>query len=473
MEAQSYRAERPAAAEVPSRAANRQQRVEELRPRRALPLFVQIFALLVAGVMLAQLVNVVVVLSSPPPKPVRYELGEVADLLGGARALGASSDLVLAQVRVPPPDGWEDPEEREYRTTLARLLRVPADRVRVVLRYAGSAPSGRSTSATPPPRPRTVNPFRLPGEYSKFSASVRQPGGQWLVATPRDDRLLKPWQQRLLLWFLLTTLLVGLLGYLFARRLTAPITKFAAAAERLGRDPHAPPLALVGPAEIGAAAHAFNEMQERLRRYVDDRTAMIGAIAHDLRTPLTRLRFRLEAAPEELRAKAAADIVEMEAMVAATLAFVRDATRPGLRERLELRSLLESIADNMVDTGQDVSVEAGEAIVLSGNPVALRSLFANLLDNAVKYGRRAHVSAKVEDGQALVFIDDEGAGLAQGELVQVFEPFYRTERSRSRDTGGIGLGLAVVRSIAHLHGGEVHLENRREGGLRACVCLPL
>lgn len=160
-------------------------------------------------------------------------------------------------------------------------------------------------------------------------------------------------------------------------------------------------------------------------------------------------------------------------MVAATLTFVRDATRPGIRERLELRSLLESIADNMSDTGHAVAVMPGEPIILSGNPIALRSMFANLLDNAVKYGARAHVIAQVDSGRAVVAIDDEGPGLAETELAQVFEPFYRAERSRNRDTGGTGLGLAVVRSIAHLHGGEVYLKNRTEGGLRAIVRLPL
>jgi two-component system OmpR family sensor kinase len=460
-------------APAPARQAGGPARRRKRRQGRSLPLFVQIVALLVAGVMLAQLVNVVIVLSSPPPSPVRYQPGQVADLLAGTVGPGARPNLVLSHSKMPPPDGWEDPEEREYRTFLARMLQVRPDQARVVLRYAGSAPSGTSTSAVPPPMPRTVNPFRLPGEYSKFSAAVQRPDGTWLTARPRDDRWLQPWQKRLLLWFLGTALLVALLGYVFARRLTAPITKFAAAAERLGRNPHAAPLELEGPAEIGAAARAFNEMQERLQRYVEDRTAMIAAIAHDLRTPLTRLRFRLEAAPEDLRQRAVADIAEMEAMVAATLAFVRDATRPAIRDRLELRSLLESIADNMTDTRHDVAVEVGAPIVLSGDPVALRSLFANLLDNAVKYGRRAHVSARVEGKEAVVHVDDEGPGLPEKELKQVFEPFYRAEPSRNRDTGGIGLGLAVVRSIVNFHGGEIRLENRPEGGLRATVRLPL
>jgi signal transduction histidine kinase len=227
--------------------------------------------------------------------------------------------------------------------------------------------------------------------------------------------------------------------WIFARRLSKPFTLFADAAERLGRDPRAPALAIRGSSEIGVAARAFNDMQERLRRYVEDRTAMVGAIAHDLRTPLTRLRFRIEnLSDDEQKAKIAADIDQMEEMISAALTFVRDASRPAERAPLELSSLLESLCDEMAETGARTEVEAGEKVVLEGDPMALRRLFTNLLENAV-----------------------------------MFEPFYRREPSRSRQTGGIGLGLAVVRSIARGHGGDVSLVNRSGGGLTARVLLPL
>lgn len=441
---------------------------------RALPLFVQVVALLIAGVLVALLVNIVVILSSPAPVAVRHRPGPVADTLAGRISAANNERYAVVRNDQPPSDGWEDPEEREFRFTVARLLQVSPLNVRVVLRYAGSASTGAALEAPVPPRaPRRINPFRQPGEIEHFTAGLRLADGSWRILTPRDDRLLDPWQWRASFWFLGTTLLVALLAYRFARRVTAPITRFAAAAERLGRDPNAPPLELEGPVEIRAAAQAFNEMQERLRRYVEDRTAMIGAIAHDLRTPLTRLRFRLEGAPEPLRSKAVGDIAEMEAMVAATLSFVRDATQSGTRQRLELRSLLESIADNMADVGHEVEVEPGQPIVLSGNPVSLRSLFANLLDNAVKYGERARLRARVEAGEAVVRIDDDGPGLGDEDLAQVFEPFYRAERSRNRNTGGTGLGLAVVRSIAQSHGGSIELRNRPQGGLAAVVRLPI
>ena len=201
---------------------------------------------------------------------------------------------------------------------------------------------------------------------------------------------------------------------------------------------------------------------------------MVGAIAHDLRTPLTRLRFRIESAPEEQRAKMASDIEQMEEMISATLAFVRDASRPGERTRLELCSLLESLCDEMAETGADTDVvERGDKVVIDGDPMALRRLFSNLLENAVKFGHRARARVFRDDAYAVVEITDDGPGIPPTDTERVLDPFYRREPSRSRPTGGIGLGLAVVRTIARGHGGDVALMNRSGGGLTARVQLPL
>jgi len=293
------------------------------------------------------------------------------------------------------------------------------------------------------------------------------------VVQPQAGFGLNDWQQRLALWFVLSALAMAPVTWIFARRLTKPIQVFADAAERLGRDPNSPPLELKGPKEIGVAARAFNEMQERLRRYVDDRTAMVGAIAHDMRTPLTRLRFRIDALPDDQKGKIEADLDQMEEMITATLAFVRDATKPGERTPLELSSLLESLCDEMADMGAKTEVEQGEKVVLEGDPMALRRLFANLLENAVKFGGRARARVGKDGQNAIVEIDDDGPGIPPADAEKVFEPFYRREPSRSRQTGGIGLCLAVVRSIARGHGGDVNLVNRAGGGLTARVLLPL
>jgi two-component system OmpR family sensor kinase len=214
------------------------------------------------------------------------------------------------------------------------------------------------------------------------------------------------------------------LAWLFARRLAGPITAFADAAERLGRDPRATPLELSGSAEVVAAANAFNMMQERLRRYVEDRTAMIGAIAHDLRTPLTRLRFRIEATPDDVRVKLSSDIDQMEAMISAALAFVRDTTRPAERTKLELASLLESVVDEAAETGGAATVERAEKIVIEGDPIALKRLVVNLVENALKYGHVARGSVFADGDMAIIEIDDDGPGVPLAELERVFEPFF-------------------------------------------------
>jgi signal transduction histidine kinase len=200
---------------------------------------------------------------------------------------------------------------------------------------------------------------------------------------------------------------------------------------------------------------------------------MVGAIAHDLRTPLTRLRFRIEGLPEEQRIKMSADIDQMEAMISAALTFVRDTSQPAQRRRLELSSLLESLCDEMAETGAATEIETGDKVVLEGDPMALRRLFANLLDNAVKFGGRARARVSRVGATAVVEIDDDGPGIPPTDRERVFEPFYRREPSRSRNTGGAGLGLAIVRSIARGHGGDVDLVNRTGGGLTARVQLPL
>ena len=306
-----------------------------------------------------------------------------------------------------------------------------------------------------------------------FKLAIEKPDGRWTTVQPGDRVTLAPWQQRLVIWFAISSVALLPLAYFFSRSLVRPMASFGEAAERFGRDPNAPPIEVKGSSEIVKAASAFNQMQDRLRRYVEDRTSMVGAIAHDLRTPLTRLRFRVEQAPEEVQAKMNNDIDQMEAMIAATLAFVRDAAADPQRTRLELSSLLESIVDDMADTGADVRVETSEKVVIDADSLALRRLLTNLLDNAVKYGSRARATLSVTDRMAEIDIDDDGPGVPRQELNRVFDPFYRREPSRSRQTGGIGLGLSVARSIARAHGGDVTLENRQDGGLTAKVTLPV
>ena len=307
--------------------------------------------------------------------------------------------------------------------------------------------------------------------FGNFTAALRQPSGGWVVVEPTPEPFLNDWQRRVLFWFLACTAVLAPFAYLFARRITAPIGAFAHAAERIGRDPTAPLIALSGPAEIGMAAHAMNEMQVRLKRYVQDRTATIAAVSHDLRTPLARMRFKLEKAPPELKASLTHDIEQMEQMVRAVLEFIREGSEPRRRERLDLLSAVECVVDDATAAGATVELAAGEPVIVEADALGLERLFANLVDNAAKYGREARVVVRAEGGEGVVEIADRGPGLPTAELERVFQPFYRVEPSRNRNTGGIGLGLAVARSIARAHGGDISLA-QGEPGLVAQVRLP-
>jgi len=441
----------------------------------ATSLYLQALGLVGATLAAVLVATTVVIFNIPPPSPDIYTVSEVAQVIRtGKDAQAAEGRPLLVRHADQPPvsTGPTNGGRRHanFRAGLASVLKIPVDNV-VLAQDAPRMFYG------PPPRMGHRVPTELGAPeqtvlFGPFQVAVRQAGGKWLMVSPRRE-MLEPWQQRILLVLATAAIAVTPLAWWFARQLAAPIAAFARAAERLGRDPDAPPLDVRGSSEVAAAVAAFNLMQERLRRYVTNRTTMVAAIAHDLRTPLTRLRFRIEAAPEELRAKLAADIDEMEEMISGTLAFVQDATRPVERTKLEVSSLVETVMDEAAETGADAAVERAERAVVDGDPIALKRLVTNLVDNALKFGSRARGRVFAEAGMAVLEVDDDGPGVPEGEIERAFEPFQRLEGSRSRETGGAGLGLAVVRAIARGHGGEVTLQNRAGGGLRARVTLPL
>ncbi len=436
-------------------------------PRLRLSLFVQVLTLVLVSLLAAQAINLAIIFSLPPPQPIIFHVADVISALQGSPAVSREGvPLELHTSDRPPTVYFVGHSAREAMLDIEHRLNLPADEVIVSsepVRFRLGGPHGRFAHAWPRDEHLLIAPFKV---------AIKGKDGRWMIAQPREP-FPNEWQRRILLWFVLSVAALSPLAYLFARRLAAPIGGFAAAAERLGRDPRASPLRMKGPPEVQQAANAFNDMQERLRRYVDDRTAMVGAVAHDLRTPLTRLRFRVEAAPPGLREKMIADVDQMDAMISSALAFVRDATQPCERSRLELSSLVESVAVEMAETGLNVSAASPAPVVINGDPVALRRLVTNLLDNAVKFGFCARARVYQEDGAAVIEVDDDGPGIGEAERERVFEPFHRGEPSRSRETGGAGLGLAVVRSVARSHGGEAALANREGGGLRAYARLPL
>jgi signal transduction histidine kinase len=266
---------------------------------------------------------------------------------------------------------------------------------------------------------------------------------------------------------------VVVLSLVAVRWITAPLIVLANAAEALGKDIERPPMPETGPTEVRRAAKAFNAMQQKLARLIGERTRVLIAISHDLKTPITRMRLRSELLDDAtLREKFDRDLAEMELMVTQALEFMRDASRSEPPQRVDLMALLESLQADYHDTGQCVDVEGRVAAPLMARPVALRRCLTNLVDNAVRYGERASI-AVVDDAQGITLrVRDRGPGIAEQDLEQVFEPFFRGEASRNRATGGSGLGLGIARNIARAHGGDLTLRNLPECGLEATLTLP-
>jgi signal transduction histidine kinase len=306
-----------------------------------------------------------------------------------------------------------------------------------------------------------------------FVSQVRLRDGTLVTFDSRLPQETASWPYRVLLSLgVLLTAVVGL-SLLAVRWATRPLNAFADAATELGRNIDRPPLAEAGPTEVASAARALNVMQTRLASYIRERTGLFAAMSHDLKTPITRLRLRTELLKDpELKAKFTRDLGEMESMVGATLDFLEGVERGEPSVPVDMAALLESLQQDLSEMRAKVRIE-GEALKpYVGRPTALKRCLGNLLDNAVKYGGSASVKVDDNDIRLEIRIQDEGPGIPQSELEKVFEPFYRLDASRSRETGGTGLGLAIARSIAQSHGGRLTLANRADGGLEARLTLP-
>lgn len=331
----------------------------------------------------------------------------------------------------------------------------------------------REERAKEAPHPHAERLIRAWVQGPKLAASVPLIGGGWLNAAVPLNVDAAFWTLPNLRPFFLAGLLLAVISVWAVWRAVRPLDTFARAAERLGRDMDAPALPVKGPAEVRRAANAFNRMQSRIRDFVSGRTRMLAAIAHDLRTPITRMRLRAELMDDDAaREKMLADLEEMEAMVNATLAFARDEGAGEPMQPLNLAATLQAVVDDAADAGGAATYEGPDRLVIEGRALGLKRVFANLVGNAVTYGGSARVTLSERPDGIRITIDDEGAGLPDDQLEAVFQPFQRGESSRSRDTGGVGLGLSVVRAIVTAHGGDVTLQNRPEGGLRARVRLP-
>ncbi|MBO9375921.1 HAMP domain-containing protein [Sphingomonas histidinilytica] len=466
-----------------------------------LSIFWQTLLLLLASVAVVFVVTVALFVWSPPPRPDFNSLSDIAEALAGRKIPRERRWRVMVVPRgragpvdlSPAPPARPDPDDHErerrlgavqrpapplpdpnmvssdvFTARLADRIGVPIEDVRLFFEpdQRSNMPFGRRGDR------RVIVRRGEPLFFDTVIAGLRTDGGWRVVRTP-PRAWLASWQQRILMLFGLSLLAVIPFAWFFARALAKPIRRIADAADRMGANPQAPLIVEEGPTELRVTAHALNRMQQRLSAYLAERTNMIGAIAHDLRTPLARIAFRIEGAPDEMREKVQADIEQMRAMIAATISFVRDTGSVHIVEPVAIDRLLADLAADERETGRPVTLGTVEPAEVAGDPMALKRLFQNLVDNGVAYGGGVEIGVARIGAEAEIRIADRGPGLPEKALEAMFRPFERGEPSRNRATGGIGLGLSIARAIAQEHGGSLVLANRAGGGLEAICRLPI
>jgi len=403
--------------------------------------------------------NVVLLLDDAPPdlRPsilraadsplVRFEVGLEPD----APHNSADTDFVLSQIRQILGE-----PEREVRADVHRLATDPLQ-----------MPDGMPAAM----RPKHDAMMAGRTDPVELTLSIRLAGGDWLNVRTMFHRPGLQLSPQAALPLLLMAVAVVLVAWWTARRVVGPMRALSVGADRLGRGLDADPLPMTGPTEVRDTTRAFNQMKDRLTRFVNERTYMLAALSHDLRSPLTAMRLRIEMLDEtedSIRLKALVE--EMQAMVEATLEFARGVTRTEPAATVDLVALL---GDLVGDVGGDRAILApSPPLPVTIRPQALNRALRNLIDNAIRYGGVANVTLIQKPGTAVIEIADKGPGLPDQQLEAVFEPFVRLEGSRNRDTGGVGLGLAIARTIIQAHGGTVTLRNMPGGGLKAVVRLP-
>ncbi len=309
-----------------------------------------------------------------------------------------------------------------------------------------------------------------PGSYI-LAVEVRDGGWVVFTASTRFWGLDQETRNGIKVVFL--TLTVIGISVAAAYQLSRPIHRFTEAVRRFGNDPRAEALPVAGPVELRETVRAFNAMQAKIQAFVSDRTAMLAAISHDLRTPLTKIRLRGEfIEDDDQRARLFRDVDDMQAMVDSALAFFRDDLQDEEVTAFDFPELLRTIADDYADQGHLVVYDGVDRLAHRGKPFALKRAFTNLVDNAVKYGRAPELELRCRGDSVVVAVRDSGPGIPATAFEEVFAPFYRLERSRNRATGGVGLGLTSARSVIQGHGGSITLHNRESGGLELRVTLP-
>jgi signal transduction histidine kinase len=386
---------------------------------------------------------------------------------------GFRVSLSAAAPTIPQADGDAAVAET-IKSYLADRLALGSARRPQVWASAAQGPPFGPWHMMMPHGPWMMHGFGGPSAFRDLQVAVPLADGPWLTFATGLPLAGAAYSTQFLVSMAIMALIILGVSVWAVRRVTAPLAALAAAAERLGHDVSAPPLAEAGTVETRQAARAFNDMQTRLRNLIGNRTRLLAAISHDLRTPLTLLRLRAETVENtQERDRMLGTIAEMDAMIGATLQFARDESAGEPHRPTDLVALLHSVVDDMRDAALPVCMQTAPPIIYECQPAALKRAVRNLLDNAVKYGKSATVRVRRMTKIIEIVIDDEGPGIPEPELARVLEPFYRLDESRSRETGGVGLGLAIAQSIVQTHGGSLALSNRPEGGLRVRLLLPI
>ncbi|MFC4728437.1 HAMP domain-containing sensor histidine kinase [Coralloluteibacterium thermophilus] len=441
------------------------------RPRGILAL---VGGLALATLVLAQAVALAVVGWWPaPPAPTMVPAEAVAALAGTAPPAPGLRVWTQADAPSGTPVPW-------LADLAADRLQRPAPQVRAVWQRTPEVglqviDSGQLTPAgrIDAQRQTQVRAALLAAglQVPAFQLAAVQPDGTWRVVGSVDAGR-GQWRRQVLLALALGALLIAPLAWWMARRLTGPLRRLAEASARMDLGADAPAVPVEGAAEVRVLGRAIADARQRLRAQADDVTAMLAAVAHDLRTPLTGLRLRAESAPPPERERMVADIERMQAMIAQVLAYARGELAPLQRETVDVAALAQELAASATALGQAVQVQADAPAIVQGDALALRRAVSNLIDNAVRYAGAAEIVIHGDESHVRIDVADRGPGIPADARARLVQPFQRLERSRSRDTGGTGLGLAVARSTAQRHGGRLDLHDRAGGGLLARLTLP-
>jgi len=422
-------------------------------------LFSRVTLIIVAGLIATQLMTFA---------SIRYERGAaLRELMMTNIELDIASSVALLD-RLPASEraAWFDKlERRNYRFELRRSI-------------SGEPPSTTTLTPFSAAIVQALRPFevtrleRVPSARETLLMEVRLHDGDLVIRAHRAEMPVSTWVG----WALLLQLVVlGLCAWLAVRLVTRPLADLASAADKLGPDLRADALREHGPSEVVQAARAFNAMQHRIAGYMGERVEILAAISHDLQTPITRMRLRVDLMDNEThRDKFRHDLDAMQTLVKEGVAYAR--TLHGATEaprRLDIDALFESIVADYQDTGHALALDGSAGSPVFTQPNALRRILTNLIDNALKFGSRAQLTVAASDHHLSIAVIDDGPGIPPDELEAVFKPFYRVEASRNRGTGGTGLGLAIAHQLALAMGAQLTLHNGAEGGLEARLILPL